>query len=143
MQSFSVGPSPNRAGAFRRTRLSRVRRSEEPLSGSQRVAATCITHASLCACRGPLCPFALWSAFPTAVVGRHAHDYYEHSVTLGLAPRRPSRIPPRATSERAVGAPFVPLSGRRAHRPAGGRLQVACTERPAPAGVAPGVVLDG
>ena len=31
-------------------------------------------------CRGPLCPFALWSAFPTAVVGRHAHDYYEHSV---------------------------------------------------------------
>ena len=81
-----------------------------------------LTHASLPIGRGPLCPFALWSAFPTAVVGRDAHDYYGHSVTLGLAPRRPSRISTRATSEHAVGAPFVPLRGRMAHRPAGGRL---------------------
>jgi hypothetical protein len=102
-----------------------------------------LTHASLPVGRGHLCPFALWSAFPTAVVGRDAHDYYGHSVTVGLAPRRPSRIPPRATSERAAGAPFVPLSGRMAHRPAGGRLQAACSERPAPAGVASGVVIDG
>ena len=37
-------------------------------------------------------PFALWPAFPTALVGRHAHDYYGGSVALGLAPRRRSRI---------------------------------------------------
>ena len=40
-----------------------------------------------------LVPFALWPAFPTAPVGRHAHDYYGTSVTVGLAPRRPSRFP--------------------------------------------------
>jgi len=31
-----------------------------------------------------LWPFAMWLAFP-------APDYYDHSVTLGLSPRRPSR----------------------------------------------------
>jgi hypothetical protein len=41
----------------------------------------------------PLVPFALWPAFPTAPVGRHAHDYYGTSVALGLAPGRPSRVP--------------------------------------------------
>ena len=40
-----------------------------------------------------LVPFALWPAFPTAPVGRHAHDYYGTSVALGLAPGRPSRLP--------------------------------------------------
>ncbi len=34
-----------------------------------------------------LCPFALWTALPSSLVGRDSHDYYEHSVTLGLAPR--------------------------------------------------------
>ena len=33
-----------------------------------------------------LSPFAMWPAFPTA-------DYYEDSVTLGLASFRPSRVP--------------------------------------------------
>ena len=33
-----------------------------------------------------LSPFALWRAFPTS-------DYYGDSVTMGLAPGRPSRIP--------------------------------------------------
>ena len=40
-----------------------------------------------------LLPFALWPAFPTALVGRHPHDYYGSSVTVGLAPHRPSRLP--------------------------------------------------
>jgi len=40
-----------------------------------------------------LVPFALWPTFPAALVGRHAHDYYGTSVTLGLAPGRPSRFP--------------------------------------------------
>ena len=34
-----------------------------------------------------LCPFALWTALPSSLVGRCSHDYYGHSVTLGLAPR--------------------------------------------------------
>jgi hypothetical protein len=34
-----------------------------------------------------LCPFALRTALPSSLVGRDSHDYYEHSVTLGLAPR--------------------------------------------------------
>src|SRR3954447_23905606 len=40
-----------------------------------------------------LCPFALWTAFPSAPAGRDSCDYYGHSVAIGLAPRRPSRIP--------------------------------------------------
>ena len=34
-----------------------------------------------------LAPFALRTAFPSSLVGRDSHDYYEHSVALGLAPR--------------------------------------------------------
>ena len=33
-----------------------------------------------------LCPFALRLAFPTSLVGRDAHDYYRHSVPMGVAP---------------------------------------------------------
>ena len=33
-----------------------------------------------------LSPFAMWPAFPTA-------DYYGDSVTMGLPPGRPSRVP--------------------------------------------------
>ena len=33
-----------------------------------------------------LSPFAMWWAFPTS-------DYYGDSVTMGLAPVRPSRVP--------------------------------------------------
>ena len=35
-----------------------------------------------------LCPFALWTAFPSSLVRRDSHGYYGHSVTMGLAPRR-------------------------------------------------------
>jgi hypothetical protein len=34
-----------------------------------------------------LCPFALWTAFPSPLAGRCSRDYYEHTVTLGLASR--------------------------------------------------------
>ena len=34
-----------------------------------------------------LCSFALRTALPSSLVGRCSHDYYEHSVTLGLAAR--------------------------------------------------------
>jgi len=32
---------------------------------------------------GHLSPFALYTAFPCSLDGRHAVDYYEDSVTLG------------------------------------------------------------
>ncbi len=58
---------------------------------------------------GRLCPFALWTAFPSSLVRRDSHDYYGHSVTLGLAPCRRSRVRPCCTSERDLGVPFISL----------------------------------
>jgi len=34
-------------------------------------------------------------AFPFSLVGHNSHDYYGHSVTLGLASFRQSRVPSR------------------------------------------------
>ena len=45
-----------------------------------------------------LAPFALWTAFPSSLVGRDSHDYYGASVTIGLAPLRRSHVRPRHTS---------------------------------------------
>ena len=56
-----------------------------------------------------LCPFALWTAFPSSPVGRYSHDYYGHSVAMGFAPRRRSRVRPCHTSEHDVGVPLIPL----------------------------------
>ena len=41
--------------------------------------------------KSSLSPFALWLAFPTALVGRDARDYYGDSVTMWLSPVRQSR----------------------------------------------------
>src|ERR1035437_8991970 len=43
------------------------------------------------------------------LVRRESHDYYGHSVTMGLAPRRRSRVRPCCTSERDVGVPLISL----------------------------------
>jgi hypothetical protein len=52
-------------------------------------------------------------------------DYYRHSVTVGLAPRRPSRIPLCARRiERDAGVPSVPLNGLAARRPPAGRIEM-------------------
>ena len=65
-------------------------------NGSLRLPRSRMTPTMVSACRisrtspgwssAHLSPFALWWALPTA-------DYYEDSVTLGLAPRRRSRVP--------------------------------------------------
>jgi hypothetical protein len=39
-----------------------------------------------------LAPFALWTAFPSPLVGRYSHDYYGASVALGLASVRQSHV---------------------------------------------------
>ena len=40
-----------------------------------------------------LSPFALYTALSCSPDGRDSVDYYGDSVTLGLAPRRRSRVP--------------------------------------------------
>jgi hypothetical protein len=60
---------------------------------------------------GHLSPFALYTAFPCSLDGRHTVDYYEDSVTVGLAPRRRSRVPfGTERLEHDVGAPLIPLN---------------------------------
>ena len=44
-----------------------------------------------------LAPLALRTAFPSSLVGRYSHDYYEASVAIGLAPLRRSHVRPRCT----------------------------------------------
>src|SRR6266540_3847340 len=61
--------------------------------------------------------FALHPAFPDSLVGRHSHGYYWLSVTIGLAPRRRSRIRLCHTSERDVGSPLISLNALTGHRP--------------------------
>src|SRR5919199_80776 len=79
------------------------------------VSAFCIAHTSPSTSRVTCLP----SSAPQPC---HSADYYEDSAAVGLAPRRPSRIPSRATSECAVGAPFGSLSRLIACRPACGSL---------------------
>jgi len=55
--------------------------------------AFCIAHTSPVPGHRHLVPFALRLAFPISLVGRDAHDYYETSVAVGLAPRKRSHIP--------------------------------------------------
>src|SRR5215469_5417917 len=61
--------------------------------------------------------FALWTTLSSALVRRYAHDYYWDSVTLGLAPRRPSHVPSLRNMERDVGSALMPLNGFTSHRP--------------------------
>src|SRR5713101_6708129 len=56
------------------------------------------------------------------MVGRYSHDYYGHSVALGLAPRGRSRVRPRRTSERDVGAPLISFNALTGHRSTPRRL---------------------
>ncbi len=57
-----------------------------------------------------LSPFALWPALP-------ASDYYGDSVTMGLAPVRPSRVPFGVERiERDLGVPFIPFNEVVPHR---------------------------
>jgi hypothetical protein len=43
---------------------------------------------------GHLCPFALWTAFPSPLAGRCSCDYCGHSVAIGLVPLRRSHVRP-------------------------------------------------
>ena len=65
----------------------------------------------LCHFEGTDRSFALYTAFPCSLDGRHTVDYYEDSVTVGLAPRRRSRVPfSTERLEHDVGVPLIPLN---------------------------------
>ena len=114
-RSFSSVRLPNPACPFPVTGLSSdypVRLLTEDI---QYRLALCITHTSGGSdIQSP--------AFPPSLVGRCSHDYYGHSVALGLAPDRRSRVRPRRTSERDVGAPLISLNALIGHRSAPRRL---------------------
>ena len=57
------------------------------------VSAVRISRTSQFLSSGHLFPFALRTALPFSLVERNFHDYYENSVTFGLAPFRQSRVP--------------------------------------------------
>ena len=57
-----------------------------PLMTPKTVSAFRISRTLTSGWSDHLSPFALWPAFPTP-------DYYGDSVTVGLAPVRPSRVP--------------------------------------------------
>ena len=61
-----------------------------------------LSIASTCA------PSPLRAAFPLSLVGRDSHDYYEHSVTVGLRGRPPGAVPVRNN----LVVPGDPLSNR-------------------------------
>src|SRR3954452_22078161 len=113
-EHFSIRPSPNRACAFRSTRLSSVPpRADDPQDGFG------ASHLAYLPARvsGHLPPFPVWTAFPPS-------EYYGGSVTLRLAARR--AIPHSHGAgrvERDVGASFAPLNGMRSHRPPRGRFE--------------------
>ena len=53
---------------------------------STRFRSSCIAHPLAFQMSPSLSPFAMWPALPTS-------DYYGDSVTMGLAPVRPSHVP--------------------------------------------------
>ena len=60
---------------------------------------------------GHLSPFALYTAFPCSLDGRHTVDYYGDSVTVVVAPRRRSRVPfGTERLDHDVGVPLIPLN---------------------------------
>src|SRR6266536_2763305 len=66
------------------------------------------------------------TALPSSLAGRDSCDYYGPSVTIGLAPRRPSRIPLCARRiERDVGVPVRPLERARCPSPTGREVGMA------------------
>ena len=83
LRPFPSAPLRTARESFDLKRLaSGLCRSDDPKTVSAfRISRTLTSGSS-----DHLSPFAMWRAFPTS-------DYYGDSVTLGLAPVRPSHVP--------------------------------------------------
>jgi hypothetical protein len=89
---------------------------------------------------GHLVPFALCAAFPHPSVGRDADDYYGTSVAVGLAPRRPSRLPSVVDVRARRRWLIRPLAWSRSPPPTRRRVRASATLTRYPGGPAPGAV---
>ncbi len=87
-----------------------------------------------------LLPFALRVAFPRSSVGRHSDDYYGNSVTVGLAPRRPSRFPSIIDVRARRRCPVRPLECGHSAPPARRRVHEPATLTRYPGGPASGAL---
>ena len=112
------------------------RLTAHPVGDGLAVSALGITPTSLPAHRRRLVPFALWPAFPTAPVGRDAHDYYGTSVALGLAPGRPSRLPSAIDVRARRRCPVRPLERGRSSPPTRRRVRASAVSARYPGGPA-------
>ena len=115
-----------------------------PLARHPALRWTCSRAGRRSASRLPSCPptvrlvpFALWSAFPTASVGRHPHDYYGTSVPLGLASCRPSRFPSVVDVRARRRCPVRPLEWARCPSSTRRRVRAPATLARYPGGPAP------
>jgi hypothetical protein len=70
-----------------------------------------------------LAPFALLPAFPDSSAGRYSCDYYGACVAIGFASLRRSHVRLCHTSERDLGALFVPFNALTGHRSPPWRLR--------------------
>ena len=107
------------------------------------VLALGITPTALFAHRRRLCPFPLWPALPAALVDRHPHEYYGHSVTIGLAPRRPSCMPSTRDVRARRRCRIRPLERGHSSPPAEWRVYAAAVLLRSPGGPASDVLRRG
>jgi len=85
---------------------------------------------------GHLSPFALYTAFPCSLDGCDTVDSYEDSVTIGLAPRRRSRVPAVLNVLARRRCPIHPLACARCTSPILRRVRTAKVYRHAHDGAA-------
>jgi len=83
-----------------------------------------------------LVPFALCATFPRPLVGRHSDDDYGTSVAVGLAPRRPSRLPSAIDVRARRRRPVRPLAWARCPPPARRRVHAPALSTRYPGGPA-------
>ena len=79
-------PFPSAPPRTGHARFPSIQLSSDSTRMARIVLAFCISHTFTPWPSNHLPPFAMWLAFPTA-------DYYGDSVTMGLAPVRPSHVP--------------------------------------------------
>jgi hypothetical protein len=105
-------------------------------SASSRAGQPSASRLLPCSPVAHLVPFALRAAFPRPLVGRHSDDYYGTSVTVGLAPRRPSRLPSVIDVRARRRCPVRPLACGHAAPPTRRRVHAPATLARYPSGLA-------
>ncbi len=122
--------------ASRRTRCVQVSKHTALQSAGSRAGRPSASRTPCCRPTTHLVPFALRVAFPRSPVGRHSDDYYGTSVAIGLAPRRPSRVPSIIDVRARRRRPVRPLEWTHCPPPARRRVHAPATLARYPGGPA-------